>query len=120
MNTNDVRGNWPHYFTKACKCLNNFAGVNCSRCKYGYYGNNCDKKQVLNRYSTQSLTDQQWVKYIDILRAARTYDSGYTIVLNERKPGTTDLETTNISLYDMFVWLHHFAAKDSDCKGKMR
>ena len=121
MTTTDVRSNWPHYFTRACNCSKNFAGVDCSRCKYGYYGNDCDKKQVLSRNSTPNLRDKPWwVKYYGILRATRTYVSGYTIVLNEREPGTTDLMTTTVSLYDLFVWLHHFAAKNSECKGKMR
>ena len=121
MTVTDVRSNWPHYFTSACNCSKNFAGVDCSRCKYGYYGNDCDQKEDLPRNSTQILTfSEQWGEYIDILRAARTYDSGYTIVLNESVPGTTDLNTTNTTLYDLFVWLHHFASKDSECKGKMR
>ena len=120
MNSTDVRGNWPHYFTRACICSNNFAGVDCSRCKYGYYGDDCDQKQELPRNSTRTLTGEQWVEYIKILRATRTYDSGYTIVLNESKPGTTNLNTTKTTLYNLFVWLHHFAAKDSECKGKIR
>ena len=29
--TTDVRNNWPHYFTQACRCSGNYAGYDCSR-----------------------------------------------------------------------------------------
>ena len=118
MTSTDVRANWPHYFNRSCNCTGNYAGYDCSRCKYGYYGDSCQEKQTIARKSVQSLNDSDWKKYIDILKRARTYDSNYTIVLNESEPGNTDIITTNASLYDLFVWMHHYAAKDSECEGK--
>ena len=59
------------------------------------------------------------MNYIEILNMSRTHNSGYKIVLDEYLPGTVDIETVDISLYDLFVWLHHFAAKDSECSGKL-
>ena len=35
------------------------------------------------------------------------------VVLEEAIPGTANLTMTNVSLYNLFVWLHHYAAKDS-------
>lgn len=45
--TVDVRANWPHYFTQICQCTGNYGGYDCSRCKFGYYGENCSQFQVL-------------------------------------------------------------------------
>ena len=118
MTTTDVRRNWPHYFTRACKCSGNYGGVDCSRCKYGYYGATCDQKEVLARSSIQELDDEEWAEYIDIIRETRTFNSGYKIVLGEYVPGTTDFETADIDLYDFFVWAHHYTAKDAGCGGK--
>ena len=41
--SSDVRANWPHYFTRACSCTGNYWGYDCSRCKYGYYGEDCSQ-----------------------------------------------------------------------------
>ena len=42
------------------------------------------------------------------------------IVLEEAVPGTTNLSMTNISLYNLFVWMHHYAAKDSATLGNAK
>ena len=35
----DERHNWPHaLYHKTCKCNSNFAGYDCSKCEFGYYG----------------------------------------------------------------------------------
>ena len=114
----DARENWPHYFTRGCKCNKNYGGYDCSACKYGYYGTTCNQTQVLPRKSIQQLTEQEWRDYIEILKMARSYPSGYKIVLGKYAPGTTNIEMSNITLYNLFIWQHHFAAKDSECGGK--
>ena len=118
MTSTDVRENWPHYFTQGCKCNGNYGGYDCSVCKYGYYGTTCNLTQVLPRKSIQQLTEQEWREYIEILKMARTYQSDYKIVLGEYTPGTTNINMSNITLYNLFVWQHHFAAKNSECNGK--
>ena len=42
------------------------------------------------------------------------------VVLEEAVPGTTNLSMTNISLYNLFVWMHHYAAKDSVTLGNAK
>ena len=118
MTSTNVRENWPHYFTRGCKCNGNYGGYDCSACKYGYYGPTCNFTQILQRKSIQQLTEQEWRKYIEILKMARSYLSGYKIVLGEYAPGTTNIEMSDITLYNLFVWQHHFAAKDSELDGK--
>ena len=110
MTTPNVRANWPHYFTRACSCTGNYWGYDCSRCKYGYYGDNCSQNQTRPRQSIQQL---EWSDYIQILKQTRNYPSGYVVVLREAPPMNTSLQTEPVTLYELFVWLHHYAAKDS-------
>ncbi|XP_065895941.1 tyrosinase-like [Dysidea avara] len=112
-NSADVRHNWPHYFTRVCKCNGNYAGYDCSWCKFGHYGPDCSQSKVLLRRPLATYTDSDWTAYIDTILQSRSFDSGYMVVLEEAVPGTTNLSMTNISLYNLFVWMHHYAAKDS-------
>ena len=111
--TTDVRRNWPHYFTQICQCNGNYGGYDCSRCRYGYYGSDCSQKQVLPRRPIHEYTDEDWNEFIQIIRMSKTYQSDYMVVLEEARPGTSNLSMYNISLYNLFVWLHHTAARDS-------
>ena len=111
--TTDVRVNWPHYYTRVCKCSGNYGGYDCSRCKYGYFGADCGSKAILPRKPVRDFTDEEWNDFINIIRQTKTYDSGYKVVLEERQPGTADLLMSNVSLYDLMIWMHHFAAKDA-------
>ena len=114
----NVRSNWPHYFTRACACKENYAGVDCTRCKYGYRGDDCMTKVSEPRRDLLDLTSAEWTKYHDALKMARRDSSGYKIILEEAPPGTSNLACEDISLYSLFIWLHHYAAKDSECEGK--
>ncbi len=117
--TKDVRRNWPHYFTRVCECSGNYAGYDCSRCKFGYYGPGCSQMQVLPRKPLRELTDEDWTEFRDIIAMTRNYDSGYKVVLEESTPGNASLVLIgDISLYHLFVWVHHYTAKDSFDPGK--
>ena len=112
-----VRDNWPYYFTRACVCDGNYAGFDCSRCKYGYYGSDCSEKMVLPRRPISELSDSEWNDYINILKAARNFYPGYFVFLEEPTASDTDLTTlrkTNVTLYDLFIWQHHYAANDNE------
>ena len=87
--TNRVRANWPHYYTRVCKCNGNFAGYDCSRCKFGYYDPDCGTKEILPLKPIRDFTDEEWEDYKNILTLKRTYDSGYRVVLGEYLPGDT-------------------------------
>ena len=64
-------------------------------------------------------TNSDWAEFIDIILLSRSFDSGYMVVLEEAVPGTTNLSMTNISLYNLYVWMNHYAAKDAFTKGKL-
>lgn len=111
--TSDVRVNWPHYYTQICQCNGNFGGYDCSRCQFGYYGADCSQFQVLPRPPVRELSDSDWADYINIVRMTRSYNSGYSAVLTESLPGTADIPTVNLTVYEFYVWIHHYTAKDS-------
>ena len=78
-------------------------------------------KVSLPRRDVLSLTQAEWTKYHNTLKMARVYDSGYKIIMEEKEkePGTVKLTNQSIDLYYLFIWLHHYAAKDSECNGKL-
>lgn len=116
-NHQSVRDKWPYYFDHVCTCNNNFSGYNCGKCKYGHYGENCNKFEVIVRRPISDYTSNDWDSYVKILEMAKKYSSGYKIFLTEGLPNLDD--TCDISLYDLFVWQHHYTAKDSENQGMM-
>ena len=68
----------------------------------------------------ENYSDTQWCTvqglHWDLEHDYRTYPSGYVAVLNQSLPGSTNIEMAPVILYQLFIWLHHFAAKDSECE----
>jgi len=54
-----------------------------------------------------------------MIQLLHSYDSGYTIILEESLPGNSSLSMTNITLYKLYVWLHHYASKETNEPGKL-
>ena len=117
--TTNVRENWPHYYTRVCQCSGNYGGYDCSRCKIGYFGSDCSQMQVIPRREISTFTAQDWIGFNAILRMSREFDSGYQVVLEESVPGNSSIVTSNVTLYGLYVWMHHYAAKDSATIGKL-
>ena len=111
--TTDVRLNWPHFYTQVCQCNGNFGGYDCSRCTFGYYGADCSQKQLLPRRPLRDFSEEDWSDFRDVLRLTRTYDPGYVVLQEESIPGNASIATTNVTLYGLYVWIHHYTAKDS-------
>lgn len=112
-NSSNVRENWPHYYTQICQCNGNFSGYDCSRCKFGYYGSDCSQFQVLPRPPARDLSDEDWADFTDILKRAKRYDSGYSAVLEDLQPGNASIPTAPLTIYDYYVWLHHYTTKET-------
>ncbi len=115
--TTQARVNWPHYYTKICKCNGNYGGSDCSKCQFGYYGESCEQFQVLPREPVRKLDDAGWTKLMDIIYATRSSPSGYSVPTAEAVPGTWPFETIEVSIYEYFVWSHHYSAKDAALPG---
>jgi hypothetical protein len=65
---------------------------------------------------------EEWNQYINTLQMTRDYPSEYRVVYTEgvSKPGES-VDTTDATLYQLFVWLHHYAAKNNSmaCGGEL-
>ena len=115
--TDDVRQNWPlGYFDRVCVCSERFGGYDCGECSFAYTDNDCSQKVLRKRKSLERLTDGEWREYHNVLQMTRSSSSRYMVVTI---PHTTDVQALirsmkNPTLYELFVWLHHFAAKDSE------
>ena len=119
IDKSSVRDAWPYYFNHVCICNHNFAGYDCGRCKYGHYGVNCNNSIVMERKPISDYNPQEWETYVNILELTKTHDSGYSVFLNESTHSSdpSQLSKTNITLYNLFVWQHHYPAKDSENEG---
>ena len=110
-----VRNAWLYYFDHVCICNHNFSGCDCGRCKYGHYGMNCNSSNVVERRPISEYNQKQWEDYVKILALTKKYQSNYSVFLTEpSQPPSIYPQTSPVTLYDLFVWLHHYPAKDND------
>ena len=110
-NNGDPRRNWPSYFfDQICHCNGNYSGFDCGECRFGYEGNDCNTKSKLReRRNIMNMNNSEWKDYnIKIIRSKNAEESRYVVVL-DNKP-------VSISLYNMFVWMHHYVAKNNKDK----
>ena len=117
-NNGDPRLNWPSYFfNRTCRCNGNYAGYDCGECKFGYEGNDCNTKSspLRMRQNIMDMTDSEWEDYNNkIITAKNAEESRYVILLfNEADGNAFNAKPVNISLYNMFVWMHHYVAKNN-------
>ena len=115
--TGDARDNWPyHYFDKTCVCVGKFGGYDCGECDFGYIGDDCSQNVIRERKPTSTLTPPEWAEYLDVLNTTKTSKSRYMVVTVNHTQNIAELIASmdNPTHYDLFVWMHHFIAKDSD------
>ena len=115
--TDDARENWPFdYFNATCKCAERFGGYDCGECGFSYIGNDCSQKVTRERKSITLLTDEEWKKYINAMKKAKTSKSRFMVITRTFTEDIHELinSMVNPTHYDLFVWLHHFAAKDNE------
>lgn len=110
INTNysDQRFNWPSgFFQRVCKCNGNYDGFDCGECKFGYQGEDCQtKKPTSNRGTVESIG---WEKYNRQLQTIKTTTSRYKVFIGGDATQTNRYK--NVNLYNLIVWMHHFAAR---------
>ncbi|CAI8029359.1 Tyrosinase [Geodia barretti] len=115
----DVRKKWPiQYFKFTCVCNETFGGVDCGECSYAYNDNTteCTTKTLFPRLPVSEMSSNDWRVYHNALRSIKGSPARYMVATS---PFSDDPQVVNDSLvqpttYDLFVWLHHFVAKDND------
>lgn len=108
----DQRFNWPSgFFSKVCRCSGNFVGFDCSECKFGYGGENCQTKlSPIMRTSVEDMSTTDWQKYNMYLQSAKnTVTQRYMVFIGGDKHSTSSY--TNVTLYNLAVWIHHYIAR---------
>jgi len=56
-------------------------------------------------------------EYVDILYAAKQHPSRYATIGRETLPGTVPPMYKNVTVYNLFVWIHYYISKET--YGKM-
>nr|XP_026693053.1 tyrosinase-like isoform X1 [Ciona intestinalis] len=114
----DDRAFWPRaFYDRACRCYGNFDGLDCSSCKAGYQGDNCDVRSALRirrNFTSMDKTDIQ--KFVTILdESKRVTSKNYVILVTsyDRILAGEAPEFLNISVYNLFVWMHAYVSRDN-------
>lgn len=120
----DLRYSWPtKLFKRLCKCSGNYGGYGCDECKFGYSMNalgHCRRQPIRVR---KSLKDVKWDWYISVLNKTKNTQSRYYVITEDFKTAITHSSDralmdsiVNPTLYNLFIWIHHFSAKDNESK----
>uniref|UniRef100_H2ZM84 Tyrosinase n=1 Tax=Ciona savignyi TaxID=51511 RepID=H2ZM84_CIOSA len=114
----DDRAYWPRaFYDRACSCYGNFDDVDCSSCKAGFQGENCDVKSALAiRRNFTSLERNEIDSVISVLdKSKRIISDNYVILVTsyDRILRGESPEFANISVYNLFVWMHAYVSRDN-------
>ncbi|XP_066458241.1 tyrosinase-like [Eleutherodactylus coqui] len=109
----DDRLYWPtRHYQYYCRCKGNYTGFNCGECKYGHGGEKCDQKKLVVRREIRSLNDTERQRFLRYLTLSKTTTSkDYVILVSSDRHDPVSYQFRNVSIYDLFVWMHHYATK---------
>ncbi|XP_063181286.1 tyrosinase [Chroicocephalus ridibundus] len=113
----DDREDWPSiFYNRTCKCEGNFMGFNCGECKFGFSGPNCTERRLRTRRNIFQLTTSEKDKFLAYLNLAKNTPSrDYVIATGtytQMNNGSNPM-FRNINVYDLFVWMHYYASRDT-------
>jgi tyrosinase len=109
----DDRLNWPHrFFHYACQCEANYMGYMCQECQFGFRGANCDETHTAIRHNVMQMSDAKKEQFRRVVDMSKSHPSDYVVVANvwDVDP-ITDPKFQEVSVYDLFVYLHHYASR---------
>ncbi|XP_071990190.1 tyrosinase [Engystomops pustulosus] len=119
----DDRENWPTvFYNRTCHCEGNFMGYHCGDCKFGFTGPNCTVRRTLIRKEIFRMTSAEKDKFIAYLNLAkRTIGTDYVIATGtyEQMNNGSNPLFADITVYDLFVWLHYYASRDAFIGGDL-
>ncbi|KAJ0022180.1 hypothetical protein NQD34_009670 [Periophthalmus magnuspinnatus] len=114
----DDRERWPTaFFNRTCRCAGNYGGFNCGECRFGYWGANCAEYRESVRRNILTLSTAEQQKFISYLNLAKnTISRDYVISTGTRAQMGVNGENpmfSDISTYDLFVWMHYYVSRDA-------
>ncbi|XP_056408550.1 tyrosinase-like [Hyla sarda] len=109
----DDRLNWPNsYFRSSCECLGNYGGFDCGKCKFGYYGENCDRQKTLVRHEIRELSTIERRRFFSYLTLAKyTISKDYVILVTGDRHHRSTYKFIDATIYDVFSWIHYYSMK---------
>ncbi|XP_028818087.1 tyrosinase isoform X2 [Denticeps clupeoides] len=116
-NRKDDRELWPLvFYNRTCQCAGNFMGYACGECKFGYFGANCAERRESVRRNIFQLSVMERQKFISYLNLAKTTVSPEYVIATgtfaQMNNGTAPM-FNNVSVYDLFVWMHYYVSHDT-------
>ena len=127
----DVRINWPlRYFNHACVCKDTYGGFDCGECSFAYNDGmtdargrkTCLQKTTRERKSLSVLDEGKWKEYLEALNKSKYALSRYVVFTDDFTNDSATLlrSKKNITHYNLFIWMHHFVAKDNEGMSLLR
>ncbi len=112
--TIDSRYLWPTMvFENVCNCSENFYGVDCSECAFGWNGKNCETKTLVVRKSFNSLSNCEKDNVTNGMLMLKS-EMGYWSVVIEEPPTVSGRVTLqDVSTYDFLVYIHNYVSRDA-------
>ena len=111
----DFRYDWPaQIFTRICQCDDNFSGYDCSRCKPGLTGDDCQQvKAPVVRKNFLDLNPNEQKVILEAFVKAKYNMSNFTVPIVEKPQNESSFK--QLSLYDVFATFHYYSVRyDND------
>ena len=116
--TIDARYQWPiAVFENVCQCNNNYGGVDCSECNFGWTGEACgDKAQVVTRKPFQNLNEEERMSLIQATITLKSEMGRWSVIVAEPRHSSTGTVTLqDVSTYNFLVHIHSYVSRDREC-----
>ena len=116
--TADSRYLWPTVvFERVCNCSDNYWGVDCGECDFGWTGGNCAiRKTPVVRRSFDRLSAEEKQTFVNATMDLKNETGFWSVIVEEPSNYSSGAVTLqNVSTYDFLVYLHNYASRaDSD------
>ncbi|XP_073465349.1 tyrosinase-like [Aquarana catesbeiana] len=109
----DDRLGWPrYYYNKTCECSDDYRGYDCGDCKYGYFGEKCDRKNTIVRKEIRELSFLERKRFFSyLLLAKNTKSQNFVVLYTGDRHHKDTYRFVDASIYDVYSWIHYYSTK---------